>query len=40
VIFVGVFFGGALGFSLWTSALSRLSPAQVSVYINLNAAAA
>lgn len=39
VIFVGVF-GGALGFSLWTSALSRLSPTQVSVYINLNPMAA
>lgn len=39
VIFVGVF-GGALAFSLWTSALSRLSPTQVSVYINLNPMAA
>jgi len=39
VVFVGVF-GGALGFSLWTSALSRLSPTKVSVYINLNPIAA
>ena len=39
VIFVGVF-GGALAFSLWTSALSRLSPTQVSVFINLNPMAA
>ena len=34
-MFLGVF-GGALGFFLWTFALSRLSPTQVSVYINLN----
>jgi len=39
VIFVGVF-GGALAFSLWTTALSRLSPTKVSVYINLNPVAA
>lgn len=39
VIFLGVF-GGALGFSLWTSALKQLSPTQVSVYINLNPIAA
>lgn len=39
VIFLGVF-GGALGFSLWTSALRQLSPTQVSVYINLNPIAA
>jgi drug/metabolite transporter (DMT)-like permease len=35
VIFLGVF-GGAISFSLWTSALRRLSPTQVAVYINLN----
>jgi drug/metabolite transporter (DMT)-like permease len=28
--------GGAVAFSLWTSALARLSPTQVTVYINLN----
>ena len=39
VIFLGVF-GGAMSFSLWTSALRRLSPTQVSVYINLNPIAA
>jgi drug/metabolite transporter (DMT)-like permease len=39
VVFLGVF-GGALGFSLWTSALRRLSPTQVAVYINLNPIAA
>ncbi|HEY9227695.1 MAG TPA: DMT family transporter, partial [Gemmatimonadaceae bacterium] len=39
VIFLGVF-GGALAFSLWTSALRRLSPTQVAVYINLNPMAA
>jgi drug/metabolite transporter (DMT)-like permease len=39
VIFVGVF-GGAIAFSLWTSALSHLSPTKVSVYINLNPIAA
>jgi drug/metabolite transporter (DMT)-like permease len=39
VVFVGVF-GGALAFSLWTSALSRLSPTKVSVCINLNPIAA
>jgi len=39
VIFAGVF-GGALAFSLWTSALGRLSPTEVSVYINLNPMAA
>jgi drug/metabolite transporter (DMT)-like permease len=33
--FVGIL-GGALGFTLWTSALRRLSPTQVAVYINLN----
>jgi drug/metabolite transporter (DMT)-like permease len=35
VVFLGVF-GGAISFSLWTSALRRLSPTQVAVYINLN----
>jgi drug/metabolite transporter (DMT)-like permease len=39
VIFLGVF-GGALAFSLWTTALGRLSPTEVSVYINLNPVAA
>jgi drug/metabolite transporter (DMT)-like permease len=32
--------GGALAFSLWTSALRRLSPTEVAVYINLNPLAA
>jgi len=32
--------GGALSFSLWTSALRQLSPTQVAVYINLNPLAA
>ena len=35
VVFVGVF-GGAIAFSLWTTALRQLSPTQVAVYINLN----
>ena len=35
LVFLGVF-GGALGFFLWTFALSRLTPTQVAVYINLN----
>jgi drug/metabolite transporter (DMT)-like permease len=39
VVFLGLF-GGALSFSLWTTALSRLSPTEVSVYINLNPVAA
>jgi len=39
LIFLGVF-GGALSFSLWTSALRQLSATQVSVYINLNPIAA
>lgn len=34
-MFLGVF-GGALGFYLWTFALTRLTPTQVAVYINLN----
>ena len=33
--FLGVL-GGALGFFLWTFALTRLTPTQVAVYINLN----
>ena len=39
VLFLGIL-GGALAFSLWTSALRRLSPTQVAVYINLNPIAA
>ena len=39
VAFLGIL-GGALAFSLWTSALRRLSPTQVAVYINLNPIAA
>jgi drug/metabolite transporter (DMT)-like permease len=35
IVFLGVF-GGALGFFLWTFALTRLTPTQVAVYINLN----
>lgn len=35
VLFLGIF-GGAIGYFLWTSALTRLSPTQVAVYINLN----
>jgi drug/metabolite transporter (DMT)-like permease len=35
LVFLGVF-GGALGFFLWTFALTRLTPTQVAVYINLN----
>jgi drug/metabolite transporter (DMT)-like permease len=35
LVFLGVF-GGALGFLLWTFALTRLTPTQVAVYINLN----
>ncbi len=35
LMFLGVF-GGALGFFLWTFALTRLTPTQVAVYINLN----
>jgi drug/metabolite transporter (DMT)-like permease len=35
LVFLGVF-GGALGFFLWTFALTRLTPTQVTVYINLN----
>ena len=39
IVFLGVF-GGALAFSMWTSALRWLSPTQVAVYINLNPLAA
>ena len=35
VVFLGVP-GGALAFFLWTWALSRLTPTQVAVYVNLN----
>jgi drug/metabolite transporter (DMT)-like permease len=35
LVFLGVL-GGALGFFLWTFALTRLTPTQVTVYINLN----
>ena len=35
LVFLGVF-GGALGFFFWTFALTRLTPTQVAVYINLN----
>jgi drug/metabolite transporter (DMT)-like permease len=35
VLSLGIF-AGALGFFLWTSALSRLSPTRVAVYANLN----
>ena len=28
--------GGALGFFLWTFALTRLTPTQVAVYVNVN----
>ena len=35
LVFLGLL-GGALGFFLWTFALTRLTPTQVAVYINLN----
>jgi drug/metabolite transporter (DMT)-like permease len=35
ILFLGIF-GGALGYFLWTSALTRLTPTQVTVYVNLN----
>jgi drug/metabolite transporter (DMT)-like permease len=35
ILFLGIF-GGALGYFLWTFALSRLTPTQVAVYVNLN----
>jgi drug/metabolite transporter (DMT)-like permease len=36
VLFLGIF-GGAIAYFLWTFALTRLSPTQVAVYVNLNA---
>jgi len=35
IFFLGIF-GGALGFFLWTFALTRLTPTQVAVYVNVN----
>jgi drug/metabolite transporter (DMT)-like permease len=35
VMFLGIF-GGAIGYFLWTFALTRLSPTQVAVYVNVN----
>ena len=35
VVFLGIP-GGAIAFGLWTASLTRLSPTQVAVYINLN----
>jgi drug/metabolite transporter (DMT)-like permease len=35
VVFLGVL-GGSAAFFLWTWALSRLTPTQVAVYVNLN----
>ena len=35
VLFVAIL-GGAVGFYLWTAALSRLTPTQVAVYVNIN----
>lgn len=35
VLFLGIF-GGAIGYFLWTFALTHLSPTQVAVYVNLN----
>ena len=35
VLFLGIF-GGAIGYFLWTFALTRLSPTQVAVFVNLN----
>ena len=35
ILFLGIF-GGALGFYLWTFALTRLTPTQVAVYVNVN----
>jgi drug/metabolite transporter (DMT)-like permease len=34
-LFLGIF-GGAIGYFLWTFALTRLSPTQVAVFVNLN----
>jgi drug/metabolite transporter (DMT)-like permease len=35
ILFLGIL-GGALGYFLWTFALSRLTPTQVAVYVNVN----
>jgi drug/metabolite transporter (DMT)-like permease len=35
ILFLGIF-GGALAFYLWTFALTRLTPTQVAVYVNVN----
>jgi drug/metabolite transporter (DMT)-like permease len=35
ILFLGIF-GGALGYFFWTFALSRLTPTQVAVYVNVN----
>lgn len=35
ILFLRIF-GGALGYFLWTFALSRLTPTQVAVYVNVN----
>lgn len=35
VLFLGIF-GGALGYFFWTFALTRLTPTQVAVYVNVN----
>ena len=35
VLFLGIP-GGAVGFALWTMSLSRLTPTQVAVYLNVN----
>jgi len=35
IVFLGVL-GGAVAFLLWTAALTRLTPTQVAVYVNLN----
>ena len=35
ILFLGIF-GGAIGYFLWTFALSRLTPTQVAVYVNVN----
>jgi len=35
ILFLGIF-GGAFGFFLWTFALTRLTPTQVAVYVNVN----
>ena len=35
ILFLGIF-GGAFGYFLWTFALTRLTPTQVAVYVNVN----